>query len=201
MLHELWDDPESEGWFLFCLTGPRGADARATLSPAARLVWTVRADSHFEAMTLYYRHQGGGEYTTDQDWDFKTYEELGWERDGRPTGNLGSQAAHLTRSLRGSDDPLLARVRELLTGRGIDVKTAVLAQLFPDDVDQEFGVLLTPDHRVITFVMHHARKGDLAAQLANSIIYEWDVITETWESSPYRNYVHDALELPDGWDK
>lgn len=53
----------------------------------------------------------------------------------------------------------------------------------------------------MTFVMHYARRGDLAAQLANSIIYEWDDITETWEGSPYRNYVHDALELPEGWDK
>jgi hypothetical protein len=49
--------------------------------------------------------------------------------------------------------------------------------------------------------LDHARTtGDPAAQLANSIIHEWSDITETWEGSPYRNYVHDALELPEGWD-
>ncbi|TCC65469.1 hypothetical protein E0H73_00535 [Kribbella pittospori] len=60
MLHELWDDPEDEGLFLFCLAGPHGDDARGTLSPSARLVWTVEAASHFEAMTLYYHHQDWG---------------------------------------------------------------------------------------------------------------------------------------------
>ena len=50
VLHELWDDPGSEGRFTFCLSGPHGEQARARLSPGARLVWTVEAASHFEAM-------------------------------------------------------------------------------------------------------------------------------------------------------
>lgn len=79
MLHELWDDPESDGRFTFCLAGPHGAQARATLSTSARLTWTVEAASHFEAMTLYYEHMGWGEYRSDQDWDRRTYAEHGWE--------------------------------------------------------------------------------------------------------------------------
>lgn len=79
VLHELWDDPESDGRYTFCLAGPMGDDARSTLSPSAQLTWTVEAESHFEAMTLYYAHQGWGTYTTDQEWDFKTYAEHGWE--------------------------------------------------------------------------------------------------------------------------
>ena len=81
MLHELWSDPDPEmgGEFLFVLAGPYGDEARGTLSPQAKLVWTVEAASHFEAMTLYYEHQGWGTYTTDQEWDFKTYAEHGWE--------------------------------------------------------------------------------------------------------------------------
>jgi hypothetical protein len=44
------------------------------------LVWTVEADSHFEAMVRYYEHQGWGEYTTDYpDIDKQTYQERGWE--------------------------------------------------------------------------------------------------------------------------
>lgn len=32
-----------------------------------------------KAMTLYYERQGWGTYTTDQEWDTKTYAEHGWE--------------------------------------------------------------------------------------------------------------------------
>lgn len=79
MLHELWDDPRSEGRYTFCLAGPKGDNVRATLSPEARLTWTVEAASHFEAMSLYHEHMGWGPYTTDQEWDHQTYAEHGWE--------------------------------------------------------------------------------------------------------------------------
>ena len=79
MQHELWDDSESEGRSTFCLTGTRGDRARALLSSEARLVWTVDAASHFDAMTRYYERQGLGVYATDQEWDHQPYAERGWE--------------------------------------------------------------------------------------------------------------------------
>lgn len=63
MLHELWDERD-EGQ-TFCLAGPQGDAARALLARGARLVWTVEAKSHFQAMTLYYEHMGWGVYKTD----------------------------------------------------------------------------------------------------------------------------------------
>lgn len=50
-------------------------------SRSARLTWAVEADSHFHAMTmtLYYEHMGWGTYTTDPEWDRRTYAEHGWE--------------------------------------------------------------------------------------------------------------------------
>jgi hypothetical protein len=39
----------------------------------AKLIWTVWASSHFEAMTRYYERQEWGTYTTDQPWDFEPY--------------------------------------------------------------------------------------------------------------------------------
>jgi hypothetical protein len=78
VLHELWD--EGDDGQTFCLAGPHGEAARAELTPSARLVWTVEAASHFEAMTLYYEHMGWGEYTTDfPEIDRQTYSERGWE--------------------------------------------------------------------------------------------------------------------------
>ena len=66
VLHELWEDPGSEGRYRFCLAGPHGDQARSMLSSSARLTWSVEADSHFQAMTLYYEHMDWGTYTTDQ---------------------------------------------------------------------------------------------------------------------------------------
>ena len=44
------------------------------------MVWTVEAESHFEAMTRYYRHMGWGVHTTDYpEADNQTYAERGWE--------------------------------------------------------------------------------------------------------------------------
>jgi hypothetical protein len=47
VLHDLWDDPEAEDRYTFCLAGPMGDQVRSMLSPSAHLTWTVEADSHF----------------------------------------------------------------------------------------------------------------------------------------------------------
>ena len=73
--HELWKDIGGDEYseFTFCLAGPHGESARGLLSPSAELIWTVEADSHFEAMTQYYAFMGWGVYTTDQEWDMNPY--------------------------------------------------------------------------------------------------------------------------------
>jgi len=50
------------------------------LGPAARLVWTVEAESHLEAMTAYWAHMGWGLYVSDYpDVDSQPYASRGWE--------------------------------------------------------------------------------------------------------------------------
>ncbi len=74
MLHELWI--ESEGEQTFCQVGIKGDGARKMLLPGAKLIWSVEAASHFEAMTKYYEHMGWGEYTSDfPDIDKRPYSE------------------------------------------------------------------------------------------------------------------------------
>jgi hypothetical protein len=72
-LHELWVESDQEQ--TFCLAGPKGDGARAQLLPEAKLVWTVEAGSHFEAMTKYYEYMGWGVYKTEHEWDYKPYED------------------------------------------------------------------------------------------------------------------------------
>ncbi|HXM35757.1 MAG TPA: hypothetical protein VN920_11255 [Pyrinomonadaceae bacterium] len=68
--HELW---EKDGLNAFCLAGPQGDAARKLLGSTAKLIWTVEAVTHFEAMTEYYKFMGWGEYTTDHEWDRQPY--------------------------------------------------------------------------------------------------------------------------------
>lgn len=74
LLLELWEYVE-DGMSLsiLCYAGPLGNAARETLPTDAKLVWSVWATNHFEAMTRYYQRQEWGAYTTDQAWDFEPY--------------------------------------------------------------------------------------------------------------------------------
>ena len=76
LLHELWEYvQDGMNLHLFCLAGPAGDGARANLPAHAKLTWTVRAGSHFEAMTLFHERQGWERYITDQPWDLQPYPE------------------------------------------------------------------------------------------------------------------------------
>jgi hypothetical protein len=61
------------------------------------------------------------------------------------------RVAELTAWLRTSPHPLFARLRTLLSEEGIDIQTALLAELFPTAAAREFGVVVTSKHRVFEF--------------------------------------------------
>jgi hypothetical protein len=63
-------------------------------------------------------------------------------------------------------------LRALLSERDVDPQAAILADFFPDDVDQEFGVVVTRDRQVIQFVVKYGRLGDLQRQAADAVIDE-----------------------------
>lgn len=102
-----------------------------------------------------------------------------------------------TRLLRTSPDQPYRRLRELLPTVGVDPTLDVLADLFQDDVDQEFGVLVTTNKRVFTFVLHYGRRGDLRKMAASAIISDWCDITEVWHKSPCAEQVIEALQILD----
>lgn len=110
---------------------------------------------------------------------------------------MTSTAELSTELLRTSEDPLYVRLRELLAEQSVNIFSGVLADLFPDDVDQEFGVMVTADRQVATFVFHYGRKGDLKTRMATGTLRDWSNITEWWEASPYRRQVAEAFALMD----
>ena len=77
LLLEVWEDFGESGESLPALlyAGPLGDESRRLLGPKARVLTTIRAGSHFEAMTAYYSLMGWGEYSTDQPWDYQPYPE------------------------------------------------------------------------------------------------------------------------------
>jgi hypothetical protein len=87
LLHEVWEDFGEQGESLHSLqfAGPRGEDARRWLGPKARLIATIEAGSHYEAMTLYHQMLGREPYTTNQPSDHEPYPEE-WIRDQRDAG-------------------------------------------------------------------------------------------------------------------
>ena len=76
MKHELWKEKNG---YTFCLSGAMGDEARATLESGAALIWTIEADSHFEAMSKYYELMDWGEYKTEFEQDKLAYPEE-WKR-------------------------------------------------------------------------------------------------------------------------
>ena len=81
LTHELWEE-NGGARHTFCLAGPPGDNARSFLYPDAKLIWTVEAGSHFEAMTAWYEYMGFGVYEAQAEWEKRPYSEE-WFTHGR----------------------------------------------------------------------------------------------------------------------
>ena len=101
-----------------------------------------------------------------------------------------SEIELFTKLLRTSADPLWARHRELLIGRGIDPRTSILAESFPDDTNFEFGILVTADGRVIQFGLDYLDKDVDEGEFS-----EWEDITDRYLDSPYSDSASTAVEM------
>ena len=63
--------------------GPSGDGARILGDElegvVGKCVWVFFANSHYEAMSIYYEFLGYGDYSTDKDWDYKKYPNTWYE--------------------------------------------------------------------------------------------------------------------------
>ena len=69
--HEVWED--SEGLTTLCLADEHGDDCRKLLEHDSKLIYTFYANSHYDAMTIYYKFMDWGTYTTEFEVDKEPY--------------------------------------------------------------------------------------------------------------------------------
>ncbi len=70
--HEVWED--LEGLTTLCLADERGDDCRKLLEPGSKLIHSFYAESHYEAMTIYYKFMDWGIYKTEFEIDKEPYD-------------------------------------------------------------------------------------------------------------------------------
>jgi len=97
-----------------------------------------------------------------------------------------------TNLLRVSDDPMWVRIRTLLQERGIDAKTSILVESFPDDTSFYFGVLITKDGSVIQYGFDY-----LGKEIQNGQFSEWQDLTQQYKDMPYCKSVKTGMILRD----
>jgi hypothetical protein len=70
--HEVWE--EEGGLKTLCFADERGNGCRNLLAPDSKLIHSFYAESHFEAMTIYYKFMEWGTYTTEFEIDKQPYD-------------------------------------------------------------------------------------------------------------------------------
>ena len=80
-------------------------------------------------------------------------------------------------------------MREVVRERGVDPSTSLLVDSVEDDMNFEFGIIVTHDRRVIQFGFRYTDS------VADGKLTEWKDLTERWAISPYRSEVSAGLSL------
>jgi hypothetical protein len=70
--HQVWQD--NDGLTTLCLADERGDDCRNLLESGSCIIHEFFANSHFEAMTIYYKFMDWGIYTTEFEIDKQPYD-------------------------------------------------------------------------------------------------------------------------------
>ena len=69
--HDIWNNPEELP--MLCFSGELGIESRTLLEPNSKIVHSFYAESHFEAMTIYYEYMDWGVYETEFEIDKESY--------------------------------------------------------------------------------------------------------------------------------
>jgi hypothetical protein len=94
-----------------------------------------------------------------------------------------------THILRTDLSPMFQRLRLLFSERGVDPKTALLAQLFSDDNSLEYGIVVAPNGQVFEFDYDY-----LGRDIGAGDLVRWTDISAEWKSNAWHSEVRAALD-------
>jgi hypothetical protein len=83
----------------------------------------------------------------------------------------------------------------MLIADGFEPRDVALATLFEDDVNMEFGILVSRESRVYEFELHYGAMGDLKHQLETAFLWGWTEHTDDWHDRPFSDDVRNAIDL------
>lgn len=108
----------------------------------------------------------------------------------------------VTAALRKSEDPPWPWVRELVFERGVDPRTAILADLFPTRHHGGFlSVVITSEDRAFAFYLGYAGDPDVPSQWEGLLeLSEWRELTTPEDQEPYEEQIEIGRQLLKHWE-
>jgi hypothetical protein len=110
---------------------------------------------------------------------------------------MAESAKLFTKEMRSSEDPSWVRLREHLADQGIQVADAAIGDRFTES-QGDFGVLVTRDGRVFTFLFSPGGQGDLRQQILDTRIQNWSERRSPDERFAYSGEIAAGLEVLQG---
>jgi hypothetical protein len=98
-----------------------------------------------------------------------------------------------TNLFRTSAEPFWVRLRQVMKEQGVEPATSMLAESFEDDVNFEFGILITCERRVIQYGFRYSEPS-----FSDGKLTEWNDVTERKDSIPHQSQVATAFSIIDG---
>lgn len=97
-----------------------------------------------------------------------------------------------TDHLRHSNYPLIRRIRELLWEKGIDPRTALLANIMPEGTGLTSGIVVTDARRVYEFEYSYRNRAHDEARFSL-----WRDVTDTYQLRAFHPAISTALAMLD----
>ena len=89
-----------------------------------------------------------------------------------------------------SSDPMWVRIRSLLARKGIDPQSTILVEVFPDDYQLIFGLIVTSDDLVYQFDYNYRD-----TNISNGTFSKWTDLTNNYENTPYSKLIISAFRI------
>ena len=95
----------------------------------------------------------------------------------------------LTKIFHESNDAMVNGIRGCLKNKGVEPKSVIVAEWFPDDVDFEFGIIVDASKKVFQFGYDYSEKNK-----GEGVFSEWNNLTSCWKQEPLCESVAFVLE-------